>query len=348
VPGNDSRPDGQVGLFSGFQCRDLVLSNRVVMPPMCQYKATTEGFPTDWHLVHYGARAAGGAGLIVQEATAVEARGRLSENDLGIWHDDHVEPLRRLVEFCREQGAKVAIQLAHGGRKSWAGGEPIVGPTIVPFKEGDAVPVALDAAGIEQVIAAFQAGARRAVAVGYDAIELHGAHGYLINQFLSPYSNTRRDEWGGDLEGRLAFLRRITVAVREVMPAGMPLFLRVSAHEYVEGGLRPADLAEVTRRLQPLGLDLIDVSSGGAVPKAPERYPGYQVPFAQQIRQETGMPVMAVGRLENPFLAEACVRNGWADLVCVGRGMLVDAYWPAHAAQQLGVDLAWSYQGQEP
>jgi NADPH2 dehydrogenase len=295
--------------------------------------------------MHYGARAAGGVGLIIQEATAVEARGRLSQHDLCIHRDEHVPELMKIVRFCQSLGAKVAIQLAHGGRKAWSGSEPIVGPTAEPFKEGDSIPVPLDLDGINDIVHAFQAGARRAVAVGYDAIEIHGAHGYLINQFLSPYSNKRDDAYSGSLEGRMLLLERITRAVRTEMPADMPLILRISATEYVEGGLASEDLGEVARRLAPLGLDIVDVSSGGAAPVAPAQFPGYQLPFAQVVKSVSGMPTMAVGRLEGSQLAEAVVQNGWADLVCVGRGLLVNPHWAADAARDLKVELAWSYQG---
>lgn len=335
-------------LFSSFSCRDLTLRNRVVMSPMCQYKATTDGVATDWHLMHYGARAAGGVGLIIQEATAVEERGRLSAHDLGIYSDAHVPGLRKIVQFCQSLGAKVGIQLAHGGRKAWAGGAPIVGPSAIPFAEDRKTPVELDAAGIDTIVQAWKDAARRAVTIGYDTIEIHAAHGYLINEFLSPYSNKRTDAYGGSFEGRLRLLQRIIGVVREEMPAGMPLLLRVTAHEYTDAGMKPADLVQVVRQVASLGVDLIDVSSGGSLPTAPERYPAYQVPFAQEIKAGSGLPVMAVGRLEDPFVAEAVVRNGWADLACIGRGLLVDPHWAAHAAKQLGAELTWSYQGQEP
>jgi NADPH2 dehydrogenase len=335
-------------LFTPFEHKGLHLRNRVVMPPMCQYKADTKGFATKWHLMHYGARAAGGVGLIVQEATAVEARGRLSPNDLGIYLDEHIAGLREIVRFCHDLGAKMAIQLAHGGRKAWAGGEPIVAPTSQPFKPQSVTPIPLDQAGIEQVIEAFRVGGQRAVAIGYDAIELHGAHGYLINEFLSPYSNQRTDAYGLGFTGRISFLEAIVKAVRSEMPQNMPLFLRVSATEYIPDGLQPEDIVQVAQYLKPLGLDLIDVSTGGATPVAPERYPGYQLPHAIIVKEGAGLPTMAVGKLENPHLAEAVIRNKWADLVCVGKGQLVDPFWTAQAARQLGVDIEWGYKGQEP
>jgi len=335
-------------LFTPFELKGLQLKNRVVMPPMCQYKADTRGFATHWHLMHYGARAAGGVGLIVQEATAVEARGRLSPNDLGIYLDEHVAGLKELVSFCHDLGAKMAIQLAHGGRKAWPGGEPIVAPTSEPFSPDRRVPVPLDEAGIDQVVSAFRVGAQRAVTAGYDAIELHGAHGYLINEFISPYSNKRTDAYGLGFHGRIRFLETIVKAVRDVMPQTMPLFLRVSATEYVRDGLQPEDIVQIALHLKPLGLDLIDVSTGGAVPQAPERYPGYQLPYAEIVKEGAGLPTMAVGKLESPHLAEAVIRNQWADLVCVGKGHLVDPFWTAHAARMLGVDIDWGYKGQDP
>lgn len=343
-------------LFSPLTIRNLTLANRVVMSPMCQYSAGQDGKATDWHLVHLGARAAGRVGLIIQEATAVESRGRISLGDLGIWDDGQIEPLRRIVDFVHSQGVAMGIQLAHAGRKAWtptkgAGPEQPVAPSAIPFGAGYATPAELDRDGIAQIVAAFQAGARRALAAGYDVIELHGAHGYLMHSFLSPVSNRRTDDYGGSFPNRLRFWVEVVTAVRRVWPAEKPLFVRVSAHDYLEGGLTPADFVPVARTLQPLGVDLIDCSSGGIAPDSrpavlgPEfERPGYQVPFAEAIRREGGIPTAAVGLIQAPEHAEAIVAGGQADLVFLGRELLRDPQWPLRAARTLGEDIPWPTQ----
>ena len=326
------------GLFDTYELRGLKLKNRVVMPPMCQYVATVDGAPTDWHYVHYGARAIGGAGLIIVEATAVESRGRLSGNDLGIWNDGQIEGLKRLVQVCQRHGATVGIQLGHGGRKAWPGPERLVAPSAIPFLEGQSVPVELSAVELEAVVKAFVEGARRAVAAGFEAVELHGAHGYLIHQFLSPHSNHRADEHGGALENRLRFPLEVVRAVKAAIPEKTALFIRVSADEYAEDGYTTDEMVEMCRAFRRAGVDLIHVSTGGNVPKSPTVWPGYQVPYAERIRKEVGAPVIAVGKLDSPQLAESAIRQGQADLVAVGRGMLRDPHWMIHAALALGVE----------
>lgn len=324
------------GLFDSYELKGMRLRNRVVMPPMCQYVATSEGDPTDWHYVHYGARAVGGAGLIILEATAVEPRGRLSGNDLGLWADGQIDGLSRLARVCQEHGATMGIQLGHGGRKAWAGPDPLVAPSAIPFAGDQPVPVELSVHEIQRVVSSFAEAARRAVSAGFEAVEIHGAHGYLIHQFLSPYSNRRTDEYGGPLENRLRFPTQVIRAVKAVLPPEVPLFIRVSAEEYVEGGYTLDEMVQMCQGFKQAGVDLIHVSTGGAGPQAPAVWPGYQVPHAERIRREVGLPVIAVGKLDSPHLAESVIRQGQADLAAVGRAMLRDPHWAIHAALALG------------
>lgn len=336
-------------LFEPLAIRGVTLKNRIVMSPMCQYTATEEGLPTDWHLAHYGARATGGTGLVIFEATAVESRGRISINDLGLYRDDQVEPLSRIARFCRDQGAKVAVQLAHAGRKAWSdtkakGPEQPVSASALPFADGWVAPAELSEAEIDEVVAAWRQAARRAKEAGFDFVEIHGAHGYLVHQFLSPLSNQRRDGYGGSFENRTRFLRRVVEAVRSVWTGESPLFLRVSASDYKEGGLTVEDLARVAQEARGWGVDLIDVSSGGLVPAVPPFGPGYQVPFSQHIRQQAGVLTGTVGLITEPEMAEEILRNGRADLLLLGRELLRNPYWPLQAARELGDDITWPVQ----
>ncbi|MFO7173180.1 MAG: NADPH dehydrogenase NamA [Bacillota bacterium] len=337
-------------LFEPITFRGVTLRNRIVMSPMCQYSAGADGRATDWHLVHYGARATGGVGLILVEATAVESRGRISTEDLGLWDDSQIEPLARIVRYCKSQGAAMGIQLAHAGRKAWSftrgqGPEEPVGPSPVPYGPDWVTPRPLDAEGIEQVVAAFQAAAARALAAGFDVVEIHAAHGYLLHSFLSPLSNQREDEYGGSLGNRMRLLLRVVEAVRRVWPEEKPLFVRVSASDYVAGGLEPDDLVRVARALAPLGVDLVDCSSGGLVSGARIPVgPGYQVPFAEKIRREAGIPTGAVGLITRPEQAEEILLNGRADLVLLGRELLRNPYWPLQAARILGAEVQWPAQ----
>ena len=337
-------------LFSPLTLRDLTLRNRIVMSPMCMYSAGIDGLATDWHLAHYGARAIGGASLLITEATAVEARGRISTEDLGLWDDAQIEPLARVVRLVQAQGAVMAVQLAHAGRKAWSpergkGPEPAVGPSALPFDEGWQTPRALSINEIEAVVAAWGAAAARALEAGFDAVEIHGAHGYLCHEFLSPLSNRRDDEYGGDLAGRSRFLLRVVEAVRQAWPQDRPLLVRISATDWVQGGLTVDDQVIVARELKARGVDLVDCSSGGAVPAVPPSVgPGYQVPFAAKIRREAGIATGAVGLISAPELAEEIVHNGRADLVVLGRQLLRHPYWPLDAARALGQDVAWPRQ----
>ena len=341
------------GLFDPFELRSLRLRNRIAVSPMCQYSAE-DGFANDWHLVHLGARAVGGAGLVLTEATAVEARGRISPRDLGLWRDEHVDGLARITRFAHDAGAAVGVQLAHAGRKAstyhpWAeahgavpaeaGGWPVVGPTTSSFAPGYPEPRALDADGLAEVVAAFEAAAVRALDAGFDVVEIHGAHGYLLHSFLSPLTNRRDDGYGGDFEGRSRLLREVVTAVRAVWPEDRALFVRLSATDWREDGWSGDDTVRLARTLSGLGADLIDCSSGGAVPgvEVPVA-PNYQVPFARRVRAEAGVPSGAVGLITRPEQAQAIVERGEADLVLLAREMLRDPSWPQRAARELGVD----------
>jgi NADPH2 dehydrogenase len=337
-------------LFSPLTLRGLTLRNRIMMSPMCMYSAGGDGRATDWHLAHYLSRAIGGTGLLVTEAAAVEPRGRISQHDLGLWDDTQVEPLARIVRQVQAEGAALGVQLAHAGRKAWSadeghGPELPVAPSGLPFAEGWQVPRELSPVGIDQVVAAWRAAASRAAAAGVDLVEIHGAHGYLNHQFLSPLSNRRADDYGGSLANRMRFLLRVVEAVRLVWPQDRPLFVRVSATDWAEGGLTPGEVVVVARELQARGVDLIDCSSGGMVPVAPPGVgPGYQVRFAEQIRREAGIATAAVGLISSPELADEIVRNGRADLVALGRELLRHPYWPLDAARVLGQEIAWPQQ----
>jgi 2,4-dienoyl-CoA reductase-like NADH-dependent reductase (Old Yellow Enzyme family) len=346
-------------LFTPLPLRDLTLRNRLAMSPMCTYSAEPrDGAASDWHLVHYGARAAGGVGLVIVEATAVEARGRITPHDLGLWSDDHIAPLRRITDFVRHHGAASAIQLAHAGRKAsthrpWAsgrgaiadadGGWPVVGPTTTPFSTAHRTPAALSAAELTGIVDAFVAAAHRALAAGFDAVELHAAHGYLLHSFLSPLSNDRRDSYGGNRAGRARLLFEVIDGVRALWPATKPLLLRISASDWQEGGWGADDSVWLAREAHARGVDLVDCSSGGAiagisVPIAD----GYQVPFAARVRREAGVASGAVGRILTPAQAEGIVAAGEADLVLLGKPLLTDPQWAVHAAQALGATPPWA------
>ncbi len=339
-------------LFDPLVLRGLNLKNRIMMSPMCQYSAAEDGIPNDWHYVHYASRAVGGTALIMVEATAVQSCGRISVSDLGLWNDRQTEPMARIASLCHENGAKVGVQLAHAGRKAWSmppgtkgyGPEQPVGPSAVPFDEGWNVPRALAAPEIDRVVAAFRDAASRALAAGFDAIEIHAAHGYLLSEFISPLANHRDDEYGGSLENRARLLHRVVDAVRQVWPETHPLFVRVSASDYTPGGIDVAQMVELARTLPALGVDLVDCSSGGVVPVTISVGPGYQVPFAHRIKRDASVPTAAVGVITSPEMADEIIRNGRADLIAVGRELLRQPYWPLEAASILGVDVEWPVQ----
>ncbi|WP_373652850.1 NADH:flavin oxidoreductase/NADH oxidase [Schlesneria sp. DSM 10557] len=345
-----------IDLLSPLTIRGVTLRNRVVMSPMCQYVAK-DGFADDWHLVHLGSRASGGVGLVVVEATAVTAGGRITPGDLGIWSDEHTEPLARIVRFVHSQGAVAGIQLAHAGRKAscdlpWNGGAgllsdsvggwPVIGPSPIPFDEGNPVPHEIDAAGIDGVVAAFDAATRRALAAGFKVIEIHAAHGYLLHEFLSPLSNHRTDQYGGSLENRMRLLLRVAKQVRQVVPADLAVFVRISATDWVDGGWDLDQSIVLASRLKELEIDLIDVSSGGLVPRA--RIPvgkGYQVPLARQIREKTGIMTGAVGLITQTAEANEIITGGDSDLVFIGRELLREPYWTLKVQHELGEDPTW-------
>ncbi len=344
-------PSDLPALLSPLAIRGVTLRNRIVMSPMCQYSAE-EGLASDWHLVHLGSRAVGGAALIVAEATAVTRDGRISPADLGIWSDEQVEPLSRIARFVHSQGAVAGIQICHAGRKAsteppWKGGGPlmtpgeggwtVVGPSPIPFREGGPVPVPLEEAGIEEVIAAFEAAARRAVTAGFRVLEIHAAHGYLLHQFLSPLSNQRDDRYGGSLENRSRLLLRVAERLRGVMPDGLPLFVRISATDWAEGGWDVDQSIQLAKWLKEAGVDLIDASSGGTLPRVSIPVaPGYQVPFARRIRHEAGILTGAVGLITEPEQANEILENGDADLVFLARELLRNPYWAFRAKRELG------------
>jgi 2,4-dienoyl-CoA reductase-like NADH-dependent reductase (Old Yellow Enzyme family) len=338
-------------LFQPYILRGLTFRNRIGVSPMCQYSAQ-DGFANDWHLVHLGSRAAGGAGLVIAEATAVEARGRISPQDIGIWSDAHVEPLARIARFITEQGAVAGIQLAHAGRKAgtfrpWAGqsgyvphsqgGWQAVGASPIPFSETSPAPMPLSVDEIQQVKAAFVRGAERAVQAGFTFIELHAAHGYLLNTFMSPLSNQRDDDYGGSFENRIRLTLETAAAMRQVLPDEAVLAVRISATDWVDGGWTVDDSVQLARALKPLGVDLMDVSSGGLDPRQQITLEaGYQVPFAERIRKEADIPTAAVGLINEPVHADEIIRNGQADMALLARALLRDPHWPIHAARELG------------
>ena len=347
----------EIDMLSPLNIRGVSLRNRIVMSPMCQYSAI-DGLANDWHLVHLGSRAVGGVGLIFVEATAVTSQGRISPGDMGIWADKHIEPLARIARFLKEQGAVAGIQLAHAGRKAscqppWQGGASlkssedggwtVVGPSPLPFNEGDPIPQQLDDRGITEIVNAFEAATRRALTAGFQVIELHAAHGYLLHEFLSPLSNNRTDQYGGSLENRMRLPLEVVRRMRQTIPDELPLFLRISATDWVEGGWDLDQSVEFARHARELGVDLIDVSSGGIIPKA--RIPvaqGYQVPLARRIRDESQVKTGAVGLITDPHYANELVTGGDADLVFIGRELLREPYWALKAQQSLGDEPSWS------
>jgi 2,4-dienoyl-CoA reductase-like NADH-dependent reductase (Old Yellow Enzyme family) len=346
-------------LFEPWTLRNVTIPNRVWMPPMCQYSAAPEGpetgAPHDWHFAHYAARAAGGTGLIIVEATAVSPEGRISPYDLGIWNDTQVEAFRRITRFLAAQGTVPAIQLAHAGRKAstdrpWKGGAPVgpdaygwgsVAPSPLAFDEKHPAPAELTVDQIEDIVGQFAAAARRALAAGFEIAEIHGAHGYLINEFLSPYSNHRTDVYGGSYENRVRFALEVVDAVREVWPDDKPLFFRISATDWLEdGGWTADDTVRFAAELRAHGVDLLDVSSGGNASGARILTgPGYQVPFAARVKAETTLPVAAVGLITDAEQAEKILANGEADAVLLGRELLRNPSWARHAARELGGEV---------
>jgi len=347
------------GLFDPLAIREVKFANRVFVSPMCEY-SSVDGLANDWHFVHLGSRAVGGAGLVLTEATAVLPEGRISPQDLGIWSNDHIKTLSRIVGFIHEQGSVAGMQLAHAGRKAstcrpWegegtvpesdGGWQNVVAPSAIPFADSYPMPQALTVEGIQEIVAAFAHAARRACEAGFRVIEIHGAHGYLIHEFLSPLSNHRDDDYGGSFENRTRVLREIVQAVRASWPKGAPLIVRISATDWIDGGWDLEQSIALARELKQLGVDLIDCSSGGTVPHA--KIPtgaGYQTAFAQRIRDDAGILTGAVGMITSPAQAEHIINTGQADAILMAREFLREPYWPLRAAQELGQSVSWPVQ----
>jgi 2,4-dienoyl-CoA reductase-like NADH-dependent reductase (Old Yellow Enzyme family) len=341
-------------LFTPFKLRGIEFRNRVFVSPMCQY-SSPGGIPTDWHFVHLGSRAVGGAGLVMTEASAVSPEGRISPDDAGIWSEAHTAAWRRITHFIREQGARPGMQLAHAGRKAstqvpWVGAGPVlanaggwqpVGPSPIPFDAKSVTPRAMTIGDIDAVVEEFARAARRAIEAGFEVVEIHSAHGYLLHEFLSPISNKRTDEYGDSLENRMRFTLRVAKAVRDVIPSGTPLFVRLSVTDWVEGGWDLPQSIELSKRLKVAGADLIDCSSGANVADAKIPVgPGYQVPFAEAIRRDAAIATGAVGMITKPEQAEEIIASGKADVVLLARELLRDPYWPLHAAKALDGKVA--------
>ena len=346
-------------LFDPITLRDLEIPNRIWVSPMCQYSATEDGVATDYHLVHYGSRALGGAGLIIVEASGVLLEGRISPWDLGIWSDEQAEAFKPITRFIADHGSVPAIQLAHAGRKAsthqpWMGGKPIgpddhgwkpVGPSPIAYHEGYPEPHELTTDEVRGVVDAFAAATERSARAGFELVEVHAAHGYLLHQFLSPHTNRRTDEYGGSFEGRTKLAVDVARAVRESFPANRPVLVRISATEYVEQGWDLDDSVALAKLLKDVGVDMIDASSGGNLPhQSLSPYPGYQVAYARAIREQAEIPTAAVGLITDPAQAEAVVAGGDADVVLMAREFLRDPFWPLHAASSLGEDVAWPVQ----
>jgi 2,4-dienoyl-CoA reductase-like NADH-dependent reductase (Old Yellow Enzyme family) len=347
-----------IRIFSPITLREITFKNRIFVSPMCQY-SSLDGMPTDWHLVHLGSRAVGGAGMVMVEATAVSPQGRISPDDSGIWNDAQAEAFAPIARFIREQGAVAGIQLAHAGRKAstdrpWTGGYPLgpekrgwqpIAPSPLPFAPEHPMPREATKTDLEEIQKQFVDAAIRAKAADFQVVELHMAHGYLLHEFLSPLSNHRKDEYGGSLENRLRFPLRIARAVRDAWPKELPLFARISATDWVEGGWDLAQSVELCKRLRDIGIDLVDCSSGGTVPYAViPAGPGFQTPFATAIRKEAGIAVSTVGFITDPVQAEQIIATELADAVVLARELLRDPYWPLHAAKALNADIAWPNQ----
>ncbi|AXI00006.1 NADPH dehydrogenase NamA [Sporosarcina sp. PTS2304] len=336
-------------LFTPYTIRNITLKNRIVMSPMCMYSSDKQdGKVEDWHKVHYPTRAVGQVGLIIVEATAVQPEGRISNEDLGIWSDDHIEGLAEIVSLMKQHGAKTGIQLAHAGRKATVEGK-IYAPSEIAFSEEYKTPSAMTTGNIQATIEAFKQAAIRSKKAGFDVIEIHGAHGYLINEFLSPLCNHRTDEYGGSAENRYRMLRQVIDAIRSVWEG--PLFVRISAEDYADG-MNTSQYVEMARWMKEQGVDLVDVSSGGVVPAKIHAFPGYQVPYADTIRNEANIPTGAVGLITSALQAEEILQNGRADVVLLARELLRNPYWPYTAAKELGVEIdssipykrGWTYR----
>ncbi len=331
-------------LFSEYHVKNLTLKNRIVMPPMCMYCAPETGTATKWHVIHYATRAVGGTGLIIVEATGISPEGRLTSNDLGIWNDDQIEGLSEIVRAVHECGARIGIQLNHGGRKCKAKGVDIEAPSAIPYEDGDPVPKEMSKEDISDTIQEFRNAALRAERAGFDLVQIHAAHGYLLNEFLSPLTNRRTDEYGGSPENRVRLLGEVLDVVREVWPAEKPIEVRVTAEDYQEGGNHAEDLGLMLNLVKSKGIDSVNVSTGGLVPVVPAAFPGYQIPAASVIKEMTGLPVTAGGMLSDAGEVNQIISEQKADMIYLGRELLRNPYWPLNAAKELNYDLEWPKQ----
>lgn len=330
-------------LFSSFKIKDLELKNRIVMAPMCMDSAV-DGYVNQWHHIHYSTRAIGGVGLIILEATGIEPGGRITDKDLGIWDDSQIEGLKEIVDSCHQYGSKIGIQINHGGRKSEVLTSPIIAPSAIAFNETYRVPTEMTKEDIKTTVTKFKEAAERSLKAGFDLIELHGAHGYLISQFLSPITNKREDEYGGSLENRVRFLKEVIEEVKTVWPESKPLLLRVSAEDYVEGGNTGEIMAKLINLVKDYGIDMVDVSTGGVAPAKISTYPGYQIKQSEIIKETCSIPTIAGGLITSPDMAEEVLCNNRADLVFLGRELLRNPYWTLQAAKALDEDITWPIQ----
>lgn len=331
-------------LFDPLNIKNLTLKNRIVMAPMCMYCAPETGMVTDWHRLHYATRAVGGAGLILVEATGVSPEGRISAHDLGIWDDQHIKGLQSIVQAVHENGAKIGIQISHAGRKCEVEGLVIEAPSPIPYDEKSRIPREMSKEDITATVEQFRAAAHRANQAGFDLLQIHAAHGYLINEFLSPLTNKRQDEYGGSHENRVRFLDQVLEAVRTVWPEEKPLEVRVTSEDYAEGGNQPEDLALMLNLIKGRGVDSVNVSTGGLLPVVPKAFPGYQIPHAEFIKKATGLPVAAGGLMTDPTFADSVLEEDRADLIYLGRELLRNPYWPLHASLQLEAGQEWPEQ----
>lgn len=331
-------------LFTPLKIKNTTIKNRIMMSPMCQYSAGQDGIANSWHFVHYVTRAVGGVGLIMFEATAVESRGRISDGDLGLWSDNQVEPLKKIVDECKKYGAVVGVQLAHAGRKCQVLSEMPVAPSTMEWSNEYKIPHEITKSEIDEIINNFKSAALRALNAGFDIIEIHAAHGYLIHEFLSPLSNKRSDEYGGTTENRVRFLKQVIKSVKEVWPGDKPLFVRVSADDYTDGGIDIEEMVKILSYLKDSGVDLIDVSSGGLLNAKIDLYPGYQVKYSERIKKDPGFMTATVGLITRAEMAEQLLKDGKADLIALGRELLRNPYWPLYAAHDLKEDIEWPQQ----
>lgn len=324
-------------LFQEYKIKDLCIKNRAVMPPMCMYQANNDGIANEFHHIHYTTRAIGGVGLIIFESTAISPEGRITGNDLGVWDDEHIHGLKKIVDACKVYGAKTALQINHAGRKSTVETCDILAPSALRFSEDYRIPTELTVEQIKKLVLDFKEAAERANEAGFDAIEIHGAHGYLIHQFLSPLTNMRKDQYGGSLKNRTRFLMEVLEAVKSVWPEDKPILLRVSASDYSQDGIDANQMVEIIHEVNDY-IDLVHVSSGGLLPSKVNAFPGYQVPFSEKIRNECSIPTITVGLIKEADLAEEILSNQRADLVALGRELLRNPYWVINTAAKNGVD----------